>query len=351
MTKVIATTVLALAALALASLQPSDPLGPNFSGRTSWDPASGTLTFESDGSMPETQEGFFWTIPPRVKRVVIGPGVTVRGGFRVSYRAPDNPLSIEGADRETSVLFGTETQGWTDKHGIAETEKWKYGSVSVLADAVVHVTNLTAKNPRGYNISGYANRSVIHVRRCNLIDTRPGDNNNSDGFAGAAGSSIRDTLISTSDDAIKVYNDITIQGVTIEQHRNGAPIQLGWGGQATRVTARIRDLTIRGVDPERRYNMAPFTWERGNGGTRDLDVDGLVVDLEGSMFDEAAGRWVAAGLFELKPSTGTFHLRAANARIRVPDYGLRTTPGTVSICGIQEPRHHYDCGAETGPPE
>lgn len=317
--------------------------GLHYTGHKKWDAATGTLTFLTTGTMPDAKEDFFWVVPAVVKRIVVGVGVTVTGGFRISYREPNNPLAIEGADRKTSVIWGTDTPEWTGRNGVPDNEKWKYGAVSVLADAVVHVRNLTAKNPRGYIIAGYANRSVIHLSQCDLLDTRPGNNNNSDGFIGAAGSSIRDTFISTSDDAIKVYNDITIENVTIEQHRNGAALQLGWGGETGTVAAHIRNLSIRGIDPDKRYNMAPITWEQGTTGSRTLLVDGLFVQMEGEMYAEREDQWVAAGLFELKPRGCIFTMRADNVDIRTSDYGLRTTPGVVTICGTQEQRTRYLC--------
>ena len=73
---------------------------------------------------------------------------------------------------------------------------WHNGRLVKWDDATVHVTNLTSKNPRGYHISGYADKSVLHVSHCDLLDTRPG-HNNSDGFIGAAGSTISDCFIST----------------------------------------------------------------------------------------------------------------------------------------------------------
>jgi hypothetical protein len=196
---------LILAALYHSIAMAGDPAGLVYSGKTSWDSAAGMLTFESNGTMPETTEGFHWQVPADVKRIVIGEGVTVRGAFRVSFRNAANPLRMVGKNRETSVLYGTDVERWTTKNKISENDKWKYGAVSVTADAVVYITDLTSLNPRGYNISGYANKAVLHVSRCNLIDTRKGDNNNSDGFIGAAGSTITDSLISTSDDGIKVY--------------------------------------------------------------------------------------------------------------------------------------------------
>ena len=315
--------------------------GLSYSGHKHWDTKTGTLTFLTDGAMPNGKEDFFWVVSSEVKRIIIGKYVTVTGGFRVPYRDPNHTLTIEGRDRKTSVIFGTATTNWTNSNGIADNDKWKYGAVSVLADAVVNVRNLTAKNPRGYILSGYANRSVIHVSKCDLLDTRPGTTNNSDGFAGAAGSSVRDTFISTSDDAIKIYHDITIENVIIEQHRNGAPLQLGWGGETEAVTAHIKNLSIRGVDPEKRYNMAPITWAGGSCGSRTLLINGLSVKWEGEMYDAAARRWVAAGLFALKPPACTFNMRADDVDIRTSDYGLRNTSGVVTICGTEARRNRY----------
>jgi hypothetical protein len=307
--------------------------GLSFSGKSSWDASSGTLTFESNGAMPDTLEGFYWLVPAEVKKVVIAADVTVTGAFRVPFRTVSNPLYIVGVDRQTSVIFGTGTEKWTSKNEIAENDKWKYGAINVLADAIVYVTNLTSMNPRSYNISGYAHKSVIHVSCCNLLDTRKSDNNNSDGFIGAAGSSICDSLISTSDDGIKIYHDITIRNVTIEQHRNGAPIQFGWGGEKADVKAVIENLTITGVDPEHRYNMAPFTWVDGTTGSRNVSITGLKVNLEGKMFNDDDKRWQPAGLFALRPKACTLNLTIINADIKTPDTGFYHTKGSILING------------------
>jgi hypothetical protein len=324
---------LILAVLIHATASADTPTGLVYCGKTSWDRAAGILTFESSGTMPESKEGYHWPVPPEVRQIVIGEGVTVRGAFRVSYREPTNPLHITGKNRETSVLYGTDAERWTTENKVAENDKWKYGAVSVLADAVVHVTNLTSQNPRGYNISGYANKAVLHVSRCNLLDTRKGDNNNSDGFIGAAGSTITDSLISTSDDGIKIYRDITIRNVTIEQHRNGAPIQFGWGGETESARATIENLTIKGVDPQQLYNMAPFTWEGGTSGSRDVTITGLKVILPGKLYDEGAKTWRSMGLFELKPKGCTVNLTIVGAEAKDLGLGIRNTLGTITING------------------
>jgi hypothetical protein len=318
---------------AMAGFQP----GIHYSGQYTWDEDTGSLTFKTSGTMPDSTEGFFLEVPAEVRKIVICANVTFTGGFRVLYREPSNPLHIVGEDRATSIIYGTDELRWTTRNKISENDKWKYGAVSVLADATVHVSNLTAQNPRGYNISGYTRQAVIHVSKCDLLDTRDGDNNNSDGFIGAAGSSIRDSLISTSDDGIKVYKDITIENVTIEHHRNGAPIQFGWGGETGVVKATINNLTIIGVDPENLHNMAPFTWEAGSAGTRNVEISGLTVKNDGKLYMEGTSSWQPMGLFELKPENCVVNFQAVKVDSNTPDFGIRNTKGTISIEGAKLP--------------
>lgn len=302
-----------------------------YTGRTTWDGKTSTFSFVTSGTFPMTKEGFYWSVPSGIKRIAIGKGVTVKGGFRIQYREPSNPLYIEGAERDSSVVLGTSERQWTTDNEIPENDKWRYGAISVIADARVYVSKLTSKNPRSYHISGYANRSVIHVDDCSLLDTRGGDNNNSDGFIGAAGSSIRNSLIDTLDDGIKIYHDIEIENVTIRQHRNGAAIQFGWGGEDGKARASIRDLTIVGANPHQRYNMAPFTWEAGRKGSRIIEIEGLTVRFEGEIYNESMDVWSDAGLFELKPSQCNFELRAAKVDLAGLGLGRRDTMGRVYI--------------------
>ena len=325
--------LLALLALAVPVFAQT-PARPEYSGQTTWDATTRTFTFVSSGSMPEGKEAFFWQVPAEVKRIVIASNVTVKGGFRVLFRRADNPLEIAGDDRQTSVLFGTEEEQWTNQNSIPDNARWKYGAVNVLADATVHVTNLTSKNPRGYHLSGYANKAILHVSRCNLLDTRRGSNNNSDGFVGSAGSTISDSFISTGDDGIKVYHDITIRNVVIEHHRNGAPIQFGWGGKGGRVKATIENLTIKGVSPDKRYNMAPLTWERGHDESRDVTIRGLRVESSGVLYDEETKTWQPLGLFEFKPDSCTMNLTITGAEIGGLGHGIRRTPGVITLNGV-----------------
>lgn len=305
--------------------------GLRYSGKVDWDSSTGTVSFRGSGSMPDSREEFFWGVPASVKKIVIETGVTVRGAFRVTYRAPTNPLVIAGRDRKTSVIEGTEQKKWTERAGIAESDKWRYGAINVVEDAIVHVSNLTSRNPRGYNISGYANKAVIHVDGCDLLDTRGGDNNNSDGFLGSAGSSIRNSFISTSDDAIKVYHDITIKNVTILQHRNGAPLQFGWHDENETATATIKDLTIRGVASDGNYNMAPLTWVSGQHGIRHVNIDGLTIDLQGHIYNETSDTWQPIGLMSVKPTQCTLNLTVQRAKLGGLPNGFNAAKGSVGI--------------------
>jgi hypothetical protein len=313
--------------LALAQV----PSGINYSGKTTWKSAVGELTFDSSGTMPEEVEAFYWQVPAAVKRITIASNVTVRGGFRVLFRDANNPLLIVGMERKTSVLFGTETERWSEQKGVADNAKWKYGAVSVLADATVVVSNLTSRNPRAYHISGYASGAVLHVSQCDLLDSRPGSNNNSDGFVGGAGSTLSDCFISTGDDAIKVYRDITIRNVTIEQHRNGAPLQLGWGGQNVRTKAVIEGLTIKGVSPDGRYNMAPFTWVAGSNGYCEATLRGLRVVVTGDLYDSEAKQWIPMALLSVRPPSCMVKLTVTDADVGGLAWGARNSRGRLVV--------------------
>lgn len=211
-----------------------------------------------------------------------------------------------------------------------------------MADAVVHVDNLTVENPCGYLIAGYANESILHVSRCDLIDSRPGDNNNSDGFAGSSGSSIRNCFISTGDDAIKIYHDMTIDTVTIEQRRNGAAIQLGWGDENHAATATINNLTIRGVSEDGRYNLAPLTWIAGQNGSRELRVTRLKVEMEGERYDEATQTWVPLGLLDIRPEGCQFNLTVQDLQTTLTNRGAVKSRGTICIEDQVIPPDQFD---------
>jgi len=135
------------------------------------------------------------------------------------------------------------------------------------------------------------------------------------------------------DDAIKVYRDLVIRNVTIEQRRNVAPIQFGWGGESGHAKAEIENLVIKGASKDGLHNMDTFAWAGGSNGVRVVAIKGLKVDLAGKLYDESAHRWVPAGLFELNPAQFTLNLTATGAEIGHLEPGIRRTRGTVRING------------------
>ena len=182
--------------------------------------------------------------------------------------------------------------------------------LGVHADATVHVKNLQVLNPKGYCVSGYEPASIIHVQHVKMIDDRGGDQNNSDGFIGANGSSLRDVYFDLGDDTIKLYRDMTIEDVEINMQHNGAPIQIGWNDDNNGdVTATIKNLKITG-NQEDGYNLAVFSWVNENHTkTVDLTIDGLYVEVP------------EAALFKLSPPNATANFTFNNANILTAIYG------------------------------
>jgi hypothetical protein len=157
------------------------------------------------------------------------------------------------------------------------------------------------------------------------------------GLSGGAGSTIADSFISTSDDGIKIYSDIVIRNVSIEQHRNGAPIQFGCADESGPAKAVIENLTILGVDPQPLYNMAPFSWQGGTGGCRDVTVTGLKVRVPGKQYDEILKTWQPMALFALKPATCTLNITLVDADTDGLALGLRNTAGVLTVNGKRLP--------------
>ncbi len=103
-------TLVCILGLVLSTCADADePQGLVYSGRIHWEPNTGSVTFQSSGSMPDTLEGFHWVVPDTVRKIIIEQGVTVTGAFRVPYRESNNPLHISGMNRKTSVIYGTDT--------------------------------------------------------------------------------------------------------------------------------------------------------------------------------------------------------------------------------------------------
>ncbi|MEK3885146.1 sugar-binding protein [Paenibacillus sp. PL2-23] len=288
-------------------------------GGSLWDAASGTLTFTKSGTI----DGFFYQVPSAVKKVFIASNVTVTGGFLFSSSA-----TIEGESWDTSVIYGTPEQRYSQNRGL---NPWQLNAIEMRGNGTLHVKNLKSLNPKGYHISGYGSGTVIHVDHVQMIDDRGGDQNNGDGFVGTDGSSIRNSFISTGDDAIKLYRNMTIENVEIEMLHNGAPIQLGWNDDENQVVnASIKDLKVVGKSPSETYNLGVFSWVHGTTAkTRNLTIDGLYVNAPG------------AQLFRINSPNAKLNMNIVDANIITGVYGTVKSTGAITINGSTERSNYY----------
>ena len=91
-----------------------------------------------------------------------------------------------------------------------------------------------------------------------------------DGIVTGAGGLVEDCFFKVNDDAIKVYNsNTTVRGCVIWQMENGAPFQLGWGGDTDVSGFRISDCDIiRTEHVWDNENLATFCAIHGGEGTK-----------------------------------------------------------------------------------
>lgn len=307
-------------------------------GGAVYDEASQTLTFVASGLIqhPALKEQYapyetepdvpldawynVFEVPSFVQKIVIAPNVTVTGRFVFRH-----DCVITGESRDTSIIYGTDEQCYSHNRGDAYDYEWdvawRYSSIDVVEAATVYVENLTVQNPYGYCISGYAKGAVIHCRAVNMLDTRGGDQNNSDGFVGQAGSSLTDVYIATGDDGVKAYHDMTLRNVTIKMLTNGAPIQFGWNADDNEdTTVDIDGLTIFADEDIRYHQLAVFSWvSTANTKVITVRADHVTINTP------------KAKLFELKAKNGTLHLTLTNAEIHTREEGRVLTQGVIAI--------------------
>ncbi|MBR0226229.1 MAG: hypothetical protein IJL92_09250 [Thermoguttaceae bacterium] len=312
--------------------------GLYFDGETSFDEETGALTFltsgliqnpklkaryaqyEKNADLPLDSWYNVFIVPARVKRIIIGEDVTITGRFVI-----DHDCVVEGKNRKKSVIYGTSQTRYSHNRGEEYGENWdapwKYSSIDVVGSATVYVKNLTVLNPYGYCISGYAKGAVLHCQSVDMIDSRGGDQNNSDGFIGQAGSSLTDVYIETADDAVKAYHDLTMTNVEIVMLKNGAPVQFGWNADDNEDSkVVVCGLVVRTRDGVDRYNRGVFSWvSEDNTKVVCVTVNDVVIDAPN------------AYLFEMNPSVGTANIAITNASIKTKGEGVNKTKGAVTV--------------------
>lgn len=327
-----------------------------------WDKTSNTVSFIANtqfSDMPNPdldKEGFYWSVPAVVKTVMIEGNCKITGGFR-----GNGDLTIEGKDRATSEIFGTDTKAWslgpdgkTDPNTscqngakgddiVHDCEKWKYGAVSSSAPATTTLTikNLTITNARSYAITSFSTKIImdgVHVR---ITRPLPDYHSNADGISAGAGSIVKNSKFDCWDDAIKLYRDLTVENVTIVHNSNGAPFQLGWGNDNNITNHALKNVLIE-VKNQSYTNLALFSASLTSGKvTRNVTIDGLKVQYEAA---QKVRDTDPLPLFLMKSPEALMTLNASNIDIYAPIGLGGSGKVNLNICGSTEIKNSYKCG-------
>lgn len=292
--------VLFLMASALTTSAQSVPeLQRHYSGKTSWQAASGVLTFLSTGEMTfrkPNHKSAYWDVPGEVKHIVIDRNVTVTGAFHT--RAD---CVITGRDRATSKVFGTNEREWADKRKVRAYEYCQFQN----RGGTLRMQNLTCLNPFAFFIRGWG--KVNHVENCSFIDNRGGWHNHSDGFEGGDGSTVSNCYFECGDDVFKVYFDNTITDCTVKMIQNTVPIQLGWGDYPDGAVCAFKNLTVIGDRGRGNHDNAVIVGTKGR--------FSVTVNIDGCRITNPNAALVSLG----QPSM-TLNGTIENAQIRVKQY-------------------------------
>ena len=308
--------------------QSVDSLLMVYTGDVSWNSSTHTVTFNSTGTMDFPNRPLLynnqWTLPDSVDHVIIGKNVTVTGEFYANY-----DCLIEGMDWETSVVYGTPEQDYLEQsRGFCAFSS----ADSKERDVTLTIKRLTSLNPKVYHIAS-SYRGIIHLDSCRVIDDRGGRWNNSDGFSGASGSTVKNCYFETGEDVIKIYSDILVENTTIKMIEFAVPIQCGWGDYGSGITATFKNLRIIG-DEGRSPDYAIIEARQGDY-TKNIIIDSLIVENPN------------AALFRLQQPGSTINVDITNADMSLKKYGdIVLAKGTRTICGTTEKRTEYHCTGE-----
>lgn len=323
------SVILALVFLVISCkpAQLMEQLEINFSAENGleWDEKKGTLVFSKSGTIQNHQNS--WKIPIEVKKVIIKSGVTIRGRFDC-----DHDVEIVGENRKTSILFGTEERRYAKRNGGGD----KLSAIRVTSGNVT-VKNLTSLNPKGFHFTSRRGSGFFEIIDCDLLDTRGGHHNNSDGVVTWGGGKVDNCFIASGDDAIKVYADIEVVNSHIEMIDNTVPIQLGWGNYGSGATGIFKNLKVTGNSGRFSAGKALISARKGNY-DKTLVIDGLEYENpEGS-------------IFSFREGSGNFNIKISNAHINVKqfqDQWNEGVTGAIKICNQtvddQTSQNNWNC--------
>lgn len=317
-----------------------------YTGNVEWDATTSTLTFSSSGSINFTEKAtnwadpysnktlhaanWIWNVPTSIKKILIKANVTVTGGFHLN-----DAITIEGQDRTTSIIYGTNLKTWADASNPAklDLEEWYYCQIQTFNGTCI-IKNLTILNPFSFAVRGWGPQ--VHMKKVNVIDNRGGWHNHSDGFEGGDNSTIDSCYFETGDDNIKVYfMNLTVSNTEIKMIQNSVPIQFGWGNYNNGASATFENCKIWG--------------SAGRG--RDVRI----IDNAGST---AQNKTVVMNNCTIENSNGTLFRSAVrvnapysidvtinNSKVKVKSYEVASynVNGTRTICGSTDKHTSFDC--------
>ena len=330
-----------------------DLLKQNYSGNVEWDASTSTVTFTSSGIINFSNKAsnwldpysnktmhaanWIWNVPTSVKKILIKANVIVTGGFHMN-----NVIIIEGEDRKTSKIFGTNIQTWADANNPAklDLEEWYYCQIQTY-NGTCNIKNLTILNAFSFAVRGWGPQ--VHMKKVDVIDTRGGYHNHSDGFEGGDNSTIDSCYFETGDDIIKVYfMNLRVTNTEIKMVQNSVPIQFGWGNYNNGASATFENCKIWG--------------STGRGS------DVRIIDNAGST---ARNKTVVMNNCTIENPNGTLFRSAVtvnapyainvtinNSKVKVKSYEVApyNVNGTRTICGSTEKLTTYDCLPNTSLP-
>jgi len=313
--------------LQILEAQTVTELQNNYSGKTIWDAASGTLTFTNTGTINFNKQNYknaYWDVPQNVTNIIINENVTVTGAFHTFYNC-----TIQGKNRKTSVVFGTNEKRWADNRNLDE---WNYCQFQNWG-GVLNIKNLTSLNSFAFHIRGWG--KVNHVKSCDFIDNRGGSGNHSDGFEGGDGSTVDDCYFETGDDIFKIYFDNTITNCTINMIENCVPIQMGWGNYSNGAVGTFKNLKITGTSGRWSPNQTNGVIVGATG------TYSITVNINGCYIENPN-----ATLFMLQGTGMTMKGKIDDAYIKVKQYTqTQYNKGSIQtvICNTTQKLNFYDC--------
>lgn len=313
--QIISLSVLLLSSTTSLYGQSVQQLQSNYTGNTTWNAGTGTLTFTSTGAIRIPNKAHnTWAVPTTVKKIVINDRVTVTGRFDVSEK-----ITIEGKSKNNSTIYGTSRQRYAKDVGGGNGDAL---SAIRATKGDVTIKNLTCLNSKGFAFS-HRGKGFMTITDCRIIDNRGGHGNNSDGIVTWGGGLVERCYFSTGDDVIKVYGNITVNDCHIVMIDNAVPIQFGWGSYGSGAKGTFNNLKVSGNKGRVASGRAVISARKGTY-NKTLKINSATIENSN------------ASLFSFREGRGNFGIEIDKAKISVKNFKHEWNDGakaTIKICG------------------